>query len=73
MDRELAGLRPEAKEVRRRLADGFLHVGRNADALRVAKRLYDEDPRYSDIQAIYSIARNRAKASAKPQPSRSSR
>jgi hypothetical protein len=66
VERKLLALRPEAKEPRRRLADGLLLLGRPAEALEVARALEQEDPDYADIALIAAIAESRAKPPAKP-------
>jgi tetratricopeptide (TPR) repeat protein len=66
VERKLIALRPEAKEPRRRLADGLLLLGRFAEALEVARELQEEDPDYADIALIAAIAEKRAKPRAAP-------
>jgi hypothetical protein len=66
VERKLLALWPEAREPRRRLADGLLLLGRPAEALEVARELQQEDPDYADIALIAAIAENRAKRSAAP-------
>jgi hypothetical protein len=61
VDRELLGLRPGAREPRRRLADDLLMQDRPAEALEVAAVLWNEDPDYGDIHAIHQIASNRVR------------
>jgi hypothetical protein len=65
VDAELARLRPEWREPRRRLADGLLQLGRADEALPVARALYEEDPGYGDVFTIYEIARHRAPDAAR--------
>jgi tetratricopeptide (TPR) repeat protein len=59
VERKLIALEPEAKEPRRRLADGLLLLGRPAEALEVARELRQEDPNYEDIALIAAIAESR--------------
>ncbi|MDJ0851492.1 MAG: hypothetical protein QNK04_24210 [Myxococcota bacterium] len=66
VDRELLLLEPASKEARRRLADAWLHLGRPAEALALARELHDEDPGYEDIAVILAIARQRAASGAAP-------
>jgi tetratricopeptide (TPR) repeat protein len=66
VERKLLALRPEAKEPRRRLADGLLLLGRPAEALEVARELQQEDPGYADIALIAAFAENRVNSSAAP-------
>jgi tetratricopeptide (TPR) repeat protein len=66
VERKLLALRPEAKEPRRRLADGLLLLGRPAEALEVARELQQEDPGYADIALIAAFAENRLNRSADP-------
>ena len=67
-DSAVAALDPTAREARRRLADGLLHLRRPAEALEVAQALYDEDPRYRDIELIRALAEKRAHAGAAVPP-----
>lgn len=55
-DSALVALGSTDKEVRRRLADGLLHLGRAAEAWEVARALRDEDPEYQDVQLILALA-----------------
>ena len=66
VERKLLALRPEAKEPRRRLADGLLLLGRPAEALEVARELQQEDPGYADIALIAAFAEDRVNRSAAP-------
>jgi uncharacterized membrane protein YdcZ (DUF606 family) len=66
VERKLLALRPEAREPRRRLADGLLLLGRPAQALEVARELQQADPHYADIAQIAAIAEKRAKPPADP-------
>lgn len=59
-DARVVELDPHAKEARRRLADGLLHLGRPVEALEVARSLYAEDPGYRDIGVILAIAERSA-------------
>jgi hypothetical protein len=55
-DSALVALGSADKEVRRRLADGLLQLGRAAEAWEVARALRDEDPDYQDVQLILALA-----------------